>query len=103
MTGEKFVTESQLSAAVAGLVTQSQLRTELDALRGELIAKLASKDDLRELEARLEAKLDAKFDGKIDGLRTEMRLLHESTRDSIQMLAGHVATLASSVSELRRR
>lgn len=54
--------------------SEEQAEALTETLAGILDERLATKQDLLELEARIEARFDAKLDAKIGGLRTELLL-----------------------------
>src|SRR5512139_1874677 len=93
----KLATKEELQAAVAPLATKEELRAA--------IAPLATKEELGAVKRDLEAlgqRLDARITEESERSRRETRVLFESLKDDIRIVAEGVASVQTTIDQAIR-
>ena len=106
----KLATKEELQAAIAPLATKEELRAAVAPLatKEELraaVAPLATKEELGAVKRDLEAlgqRLDARITEESERSRRETRVLFESLKDDIRIVAEGVASVQTTIDQAIR-
>ena len=106
----KLATKEELQAAIAPLATKEELRAAIAPLatKEELraaVAPLATKEELGAVKRDLEAlgqRLDARITEESERSRRETRVLFESLKDDIRIVAEGVASVQTTIDQAIR-
>jgi hypothetical protein len=109
----KLATKKELQAAIAKLATKEELRAEVatlapraavEELRAE-IATLATKEEMRAVRKDLDAfgeRLDTRITEESERSRRETRVLFESLKDDIRIVAEGVVSVQTTIDQAIR-